>query len=71
MATIKIPQHGGPDGQGLSAEVFAQLVNIIEDEYSTPYDQQVAIDFCFAASKQHEWNTVYKPQLDALVKGSE
>lgn len=65
---IKIPKHGGPDGTGLPEAAFLSLIHLIESEGIS--DEQItrAMDLCFSASKQDEWNNKYRPQLVEILK---
>ena len=66
---IKIPKHGGPDGQGLPAEVISDLIQIIENNSLSEAQLNQAIELCLSASTQSQWNEVYMPMLiDKLKK---
>ncbi len=60
---LKIPKHGGPDGQGLPQEVFEELMRIFTDPLVTDEDARQTMELSFGASKQQEWNEVYRPKL--------
>jgi len=60
---VKIPKHGGPDGQGLSPEVIEELISIVKRGLFTEEQINQAIELCLSASKQQEWNEVYIPML--------
>ncbi len=60
---LKIPKHGGPDGQGLPQEVFEELIKIFIDPLVTDEDARQTMELSFGASKQQEWNEVYRPKL--------
>lgn len=60
---LKIPKHGGPDGQGLPAEVFEELICIFTNPEVTDEDARQTMELSFGASKQQEWNEIYRPQL--------
>lgn len=61
--TVKIPKHGGPDGQGLPSEVIEELVNIIKQGLFTEEQINQAIELCLSASTQEQWNEIYMPLL--------
>lgn len=61
--TVKIPKHGGPDGQGLPREVIEELVNIIKQGLFTEEQINQAIELCLSASTQEQWNEIYMPLL--------
>lgn len=65
---IKLPKHGGPDGQGLAPEVIAELIGIIQNGLFTEEQCQQAIDLCFSASTQQQWNEEYLPLLKQELK---
>ena len=60
---IKVPKHGGPDGQGLPAEVVEELMDIIKKDLFNDDQIKQAFDLCISASTQEEWNNIYRPQL--------
>ncbi len=60
---LKIPKHGGPDGQGLPEEVFQDLIRIFTDPSVSDTDAKDVMELSFSASKQHEWNETYRPKL--------
>jgi hypothetical protein len=60
---VKIPKHGGPDGQGLAPEVIEELISIVKRGLFTEEQINQAIELCLSASKQQEWNEVYIPML--------
>jgi hypothetical protein len=63
QGTIKIPKHGGPDGQGLKIEVIEELLSIIQAGLFTEGQINQAIELCLSASTQAEWNDIYVPLL--------
>lgn len=60
---LKVPKHGGPDGQGLPAEVFEEFLKIFIDPTVSDNDAQQTMELSFSASKQQEWNEVYRLEL--------
>ena len=68
MRKIKIPKHGGPDGQGLPETSFTELENLLDNVEVTDEEAKAAIELCLGASKQEEWNSVYRPRLVERVK---
>lgn len=67
MAQIKVPKHQGPDGQGLPQSVFDTLTFLIETCSLTDNEIKQAIELCFGASTEKEWNTVYAPKLIKMI----
>ena len=65
---IKIPKHGGPDGQGLPEEVIDELIDIINKGLFTEEQQRQAIELCISASTQEQWNTNYRLKLLEIFK---
>ena len=66
---IKVPTHGGPDGQGLPPEVITELMDIIKNDLFDDEQIKQAFDLCLSASTQEQWNNTYRPQLlDFLQK---
>lgn len=65
---IKIPTHGGPDGQGLPEEVIDELIEIIKSGLFTEAQQRQAIELCMSASAQDEWNNKYRLRLLEIFK---
>jgi len=65
---IKIPKHGGPDGQGLPEEVISELIEIINDRVFTEDQTRQAIELCMSASTQAQWNDNYRPRLIEILK---
>jgi hypothetical protein len=61
--TVKIPKHGGPDGQGLPEEVITELIAIIKQGLFTEQQINQAIELCLSASTQQQWNEQYVPLL--------
>jgi hypothetical protein len=60
---VKIPKHGGPDGQGLPQEVMDELIGIIKNGLFTEEQINQAIELCLSASTQSQWNEIYRPML--------
>lgn len=60
---LKVPKHGGPDGQGLPKEVFEEFLKIFIDPAVSDNDAQQTMELSFSASKQQEWNEVYRLEL--------
>lgn len=67
-AVIKIPKHGGPDGQGLPVEVIEELISIIKNGLFTEQQINQAIELCLSASEQQQWNEIYLPMLVDKLK---
>ena len=65
---IKIPKHGGPDGQGLPAEVIEELLLLIKNGVLTESQINQAIELCLSASTQQQWNEIYLPLLVDKLK---
>ena len=65
---IKIPKHGGPDGQGLPEEVIDELIDIINNGLFTEEQQRQAIELCMSASTQEQWNNNYRLKLLEIFK---
>jgi hypothetical protein len=65
---IKIPKHGGPDGQGLQEEVIDELIDIINKGLFTEEQQRQAIELCISASTQEQWNNNYRLKLLEIFK---
>jgi hypothetical protein len=65
---IKIPKHGGPDGQGLPNEVIDELLDIINKGLFTEEQQRQAIELCMTASTQEQWNNDYRLRLIEIIK---
>ena len=68
QGVIKIPKHGGPDGQGLPAEVINELIMLIKNEEFTEAQINQAIELCLSASTQQQWNEEYVPLLVDKLK---
>jgi hypothetical protein len=60
---VKIPKHGGPDGQGLPEDVIHELIGIIKNGLFTEDQIRQAIELCMSASTQEQWNNTYMPLL--------
>lgn len=65
---VKIPKHGGPDGQGLAPEVIEELISIIKRGLFTEEQINQAVELCLSASTQQQWNGVYVPLLVKELK---
>jgi len=61
--TVKIPKHGGPDGQGLELKIITELISIIKQGLFTQEQINQAVELCLSASTQQQWNDVYAPLL--------
>ena len=68
MAKVKVPQHQGPDGQGLPRPVFEKLLELIKSKDLSEQDLKQAIEFCFGASTEEQWNQVYAPELRNIIE---
>ena len=68
QGTVKLPKHGGPDGQGLPAEVIDELLLLIKNGALTEPQINQAIELCLSASTQQQWNEVYLPLLVDKLK---
>jgi hypothetical protein len=64
---IKIPKHSGPDGQGLSRNVFESLVTMLNDAGTTSSEAKIAIELCLTLSTQLQSNDEYRPELVKLL----
>lgn len=60
---MKIPKHGGPDGQGLPQTVFDQLTVMFDNSEVDDAELRGAIELCLAISTQEQWNGIYREQL--------
>lgn len=67
MAQIKIPRHCGPDGQGLPRSVFDKLLSLLDSKSLDDTEIKRAIELCFSASTEQEWNTIYAPELIRMI----
>jgi hypothetical protein len=65
---IKIPKHGGPDGQGLPEEVFEKLFAVIDDTNLSDIEIKSAIELCLSISTQEQWNGEYRARLLEKIK---
>jgi formylmethanofuran dehydrogenase subunit B len=65
---VKIPKHGGPDGQGLPYPVIEELIEIIKNGLFTEEQINQAIELCLSASTQKQWNEEYVPLLVKELK---
>lgn len=61
--SIKIPKHGGPDGQGLPTEAFERLLDLLTDASVSDQEAKTAIELCLAVSQQQQWNEQYRLEL--------
>jgi hypothetical protein len=68
QGTVKLPKHGGPDGQGLPAAVIDELIDIIKQGLFTEEQINQAIELCLSVSTQDQWNEVYLPLLLEKLK---
>ena len=60
---LKVPRHGGPDGQGLPREAFNQLLELVVDKNTDDIDVKTAIELCLSASTQVQWNEEYREEI--------
>lgn len=60
---LKIPKHGGPDGEGLPRNAFDKLLELVQDAGTDDEQKKIAIELCLSASTQAQWNDEYKPEL--------
>ena len=60
---IKVPKHGGPDGQGFPERAFVELLVMVDDVRVGDWDVSVAMELCLGAATQQEWNEKYRPEL--------
>jgi hypothetical protein len=65
---IKIPTHGGPDGQGLPEAAFAVLLDLLQTQKLSDQEAKAIIELGLSASTQAEWNEKYKPKLIEIYK---
>jgi DNA ligase-1 len=56
----QIPEHPGPDGEGLSMMVFQELVYELEKRNLTGHDARDAIESIMMMATQKEWNGWYR-----------
>lgn len=56
----KVPSHGGPDGQGLPQEAFAELAELLATRQLTGHDARDAIELALSAATKDEWNYWYR-----------
>lgn len=63
VSKVKIPRHGGPDGQGLPRESFDQLLEIVSNNQIDNNSKKQAIELCLSASTQNQWNEEYRQEL--------
>jgi len=68
QGTVKLPKHGGPDGQGLPAEVIEELILMIKNGVFTEEQINQAVELCLSASTQRQWNEIYLPLLVDKLK---
>jgi hypothetical protein len=60
---LKVPKHGGPDGQGLPRAAFEQLLELAVDKNTDDLMMKEAIELCLSASTQVQWNDEYREEL--------
>jgi DNA ligase 1 len=56
----KVPNHGGPDGQGLPWVAFKELCHLLSTRQLTGDDARSAIELALGASTQSQWNDWYR-----------
>ena len=56
----KVPEHGGPDGQGLPWTAFRKLADQLSKRELTGNDAKKAIELCLGAATQSQWNNWYR-----------
>ena len=56
----KVPQHGGPDGQGLPWVAFCELAHLLQSRQLTGNEARSAIELALSASTQDQWNFWYR-----------
>lgn len=56
----KVPVHGGPDGQGLPWNVFADLAGKLQRRELTGNDAKAAIELTMSVATVDEWNDWYR-----------
>jgi DNA ligase-1 len=56
----KVPEHGGPDGQGLPWTAFRKLADQLAGRELTGNDAKKAIEFCLGAATKSQWNNWYR-----------
>lgn len=61
--SLKVPKHGGPDGQGLPRAAFDQLLVLLDDTSTEDLVVKEAIELCLSASTQVQWNAEYREEL--------
>lgn len=61
--SLKVPKHGGPDGQGLPRAAFDQLLVLLDDASTEDLVVKEAIELCLSASTQVQWNAEYREEL--------
>jgi hypothetical protein len=64
---LKIPKHSGPDGQGLSRNVFDSLISMLSDQTVTLEEAKKAVELCLTLSTEIQWNEEYRPELVKLI----
>lgn len=55
-----VPQHGGPDGQGLPWSAFEKLAEQLSKRELTGHDARDAIELCLSAATKDQWNNWYR-----------
>lgn len=66
--SIKIPKHGGPDGQGLPMIAFQQLLEMVTNPEVDDEEIKKAMLLCLAISTQGQWNETYRIELQEKIK---
>lgn len=61
--TIKIPKHGGPDGEGMNEVIFESLLVVLDTADVSDEYVKKSIELCLSISTQEEWNEKYRPIL--------
>lgn len=56
----KVPEHGGPDGQGLPWIAFRKLADQLANRELTGNDAKKAIELCLGAATKSQWNHWYR-----------
>ncbi len=64
---VKIPKHGGPDGQGLPRVAFDELKVLLRSTDISDAQAKDAIELCLMASTQSQWNDEYRTELIEII----
>jgi DNA ligase-1 len=56
----KVPNHSGPDGQGLPWPAFKELAHLLSTRQLTGHDARDAIELALSASTGSQWNDWYR-----------